>query len=164
MKHSIILLLSILVISCGPSEDDALTWHNQIIDLQENSYKNIEDIRVQLEAQNYDEVEKKIGNAVKSNKDNIDRLNNLPNFIGGEKLKTASVTLMNSYQELLQQSIPSVIKAMKDDSISEMETTTIMNNFDALILKLETQTDIVQKEQKEFISKYNLTLEEASNE
>jgi hypothetical protein len=113
-----------------------------------------------MEAQNYDEVEKTINKSIQTNKDNIDKLNNLPDFKEGEKLKTASLTLMSTYQELLQSSIPSVIKAMKDSNISESETTNIMNNFDDLILKMETQTDLIQKEQNAFISKYNLTLEQ----
>lgn len=163
MKKSILLLLavlSVLIISCGPTPEKAIKYNDLIIAEQTAVQKKLDTLDKSFNTYIPADMEKKLADAKQQIEDSKNAVAEMDAFYKDDSFKKATLDYFDVCEKLLTDYYPEMVKLMSlpDDAYTtvEKENYEKLNNEANNIIW--SAFDEFIKAQKEFADKYNFNI------
>jgi hypothetical protein len=154
------LVLSVLMVSCAPTTDDAIKYNDALVDQQTKVIK-AEDALIQAISQNTPEkLDEALNGLVKQIAASEEAVSKMEAFDGKTDYKDAALSLFKAYKNAAEKEYPEIIKIAKtpNEEYSQDMDDQLMTLSKAVDEKLNKEIEAFVAKQKEFSEKYKFEL------
>lgn len=154
------LALSVLIISCSPTTEDAIKYNDALID-QQTKVIQAEDALIQAISENNPEIlDEALNKLTKQITSSEEAVNKMSKFDGKSDYKDAALSLFKAYKSAAEKEYPEIIKIAKtpNDQYTQDMDDQLMALSKTVDERLNKEIEAFVAKQKEFAEKYKFEL------
>ncbi len=164
MKHSILaflaLIVSAIIVSCGPSREDAANFNNMLIAQQKQVVNQYDELVKTYDTYNAEKMDNQLVAFLTQLSKAEEEVKAMPNFDGADQLKKAFLDYIEQNRSVAENEVRELIRIYK---IPEEEFTTELHNswndtYTKGDNKIKTAESKFMAAQKAFAEKFQLIL------
>ncbi len=160
MKKTYLFLITVtlLLYSCGPTKNDAITWNDSIITIEDEVNNAVEKFTNALDLEGAD-LNKELDNAIKVTEAAAIKMKAIPDFENGAAFKAAGLESINLYSAVLKNEFKQMITLSNNPEATEADFAKIKDHLTTASDKIDVVDNKFIAAQKEFASKWGFELE-----
>ena len=162
MKKQFLSLLfvavALILTSCGPSKDDAITWNNSIVSTEDEVSSAVDAFFNAVDVQGSD-LNKECDKAIAVADAGLAKMKGLEDFKDGADLKSAGVESLTLFQSILKNECKQMISLLANPNATEEDFAKVKEHLVSTAAKIDAVDAKFTDAQKKFADKWGFKLE-----